>query len=391
MKSNSIETFLVGKSEYIFNIILQISSRRYAFILLPFIATAISLFSAYPSYDIVDDQEMSSNWNAILHQTTDPFNPEEYNGSSHQANLAFRLTPVFLARVFLIENIYGYLILQFVCLVFLFIVISRLFKKIIDDPVVYYLLTLSISLTFIGNVLCSDYRGFFDVVAFLCLSTSMFFKNSKLIFLVLLLAYFADERALIASGLIYVYFVFERSQDVKSINFRSFILFQNKLIALVLSWLSYVIIRVTLSDLFGLKTNDEVLVDYLFTKTIHQINMLPFGLWTGLEGFWIILLLSIIVLIQNRKWFALCLYLLALVVVIFVAIWVFDITRSMAYLLPSIFLSLILLSKSQNPLMLRYISLVVLVLCIFPTYYAGGAKEISWLYPFPFQLIRMLL
>ncbi len=391
MKANSIETFLVSKSNYIFTIILQINSRQYAFILLPLIATAISLFSAFPSYDIVDDKEMSSNWNAILHQTTNPFNRTEYNGSSHQANLAFRLTPILLARIFSIGSVYGYLIFQFFCLVLLFTVISRLLKKIIDDPVVYYLLTLSISLTFVGNVLCSDYRGFFDVVAFLCLSASMLFNNTKLILLTLLLAYFTDERALIASGLIYVYFVFENRQDVQTISFKSFFSFQPKLIGIISSWVSYLAIRVTLTYFFELKSNNEVLVDYLFTETIHQINLLPFGLWTALEGFWILVLLSVIVLIQERKWFALCLYFVASFVVVFVAIWVFDITRSMAYLLPSIFLSLTILSKSQNPLVLRYISLGVLLLCIFPTYYAGGSNEISWLYPFPLQLIRMLL
>lgn len=391
MKASSIETFLLNKSNYIFNIILQLNNRRYSFILLPFIATAISLFSAFPSYDIVDDQEMSSNWNAILHQTTDPFDPAEYNGSSHQANLAFRLTPVLLARIFSIGSVYGYLIFQFICLVLLFVVISRLLKKIIDDPVVYYLLTLSISLTFVGNVLCSDYRGFFDVLAFLCLSVSMLISNAKLIFLTLLLAYFTDERALIASGLVYVYFVFESRQDVETINFKSFFSFKPKLISIISSWLCYLAIRVTLTYFFELKSNNEVLVDYLFTETIHQVNLLPFGLWTGLEGFWILVLLSVIVIIQNRKWFALCLYFVASLVVVFVAIWVFDITRSMAYLLPSIFLSLTILSKSQNPLVLRYIALSVLLLCIFPTYYAGGASEISWLYPFPFQLIRMLL
>lgn len=363
---------------------------RYSFWILIVAAITLSFLSAFPSYDVAYSQEMDENWSAIVEQVRAPLNPVEYDGSSHQANLAFRLTPVLIAGVFGVDTINGFLLLQFVCFVLLFWVVARLLKKVNGDPVVYYLLTLSISFTFVGNVLCSDYRGFFDVVAYLFLSASLLLRNPFAIFMALLFAYFTDERALIASGLVFLFFILEDKSSTENITVKQFFYFSTKLITVVLSWICYFSIRWLLGYFFGLKTNSEVLVDYLITQTIHQINLLPFGVWTGLEGFWVFIVLSFVVLIQRRWWAFIGFYSLALMVVIFISIWVFDITRSMAYLLPSIFVSLRLLSTNENRVLLRYASVVILLLCIFPTYYAGGSAEINWLLPLPLQILRLL-
>jgi hypothetical protein len=222
------------------------------------------------------------------------------------------------------------------------------------------------------------------------LSLAMFVSPPVLVLGILLLAYFTDERALIASSLVYVYFLVEKIQSYQ-VTIYSLFKFNSKIVALFLSWIIYFVCRILLSLSVGLYTNTKGLMDYLLSETIHHINSFSFGLWTGLEGFWILLALSFLILIHNKEKLLALLYALAMLPVTVTAIWVFDITRSMAYLLPAIFISLILLYRSESKLGMRYISLVVLGLCLFPTYYVGGSNQISWFYPLPVQLFRMFM
>ena len=391
MKTFSLDQILVKVTSKAFSAIEKKANHKHSLIHLVIFSILASLFSSFPSYDIVGSDEMKENWTAILEQTEHPFAPMNFHSSSHQANLSFRLTPVLIARCLKVDTVLEFLVLQFVAFVCLITGIALLFKKIDNDPVVHYLLTLSVAFTFVGNVLCSDYRGFFDVFAYLFIVGSMLFTNSILVFFMLLFAYFTDERALFASGLISIFIYFnETSGNLRSGSKWFKILSRPRVLALVFSWISYIALRLLLSSIFGLHSNSEGLVDYLLTQTIHQINILPFGAWTGLEGFWLLVIFSVFVLFMNKNYLVMSWYLLALLVVVFIGIWVFDVTRSMAYLLPSIFLSLSILTKTDSENILRSIAFFVLVLSIFPTYYAGGPNEVHWLFPLPIQILRML-
>jgi hypothetical protein len=392
MNPVSIEKFVQKKVLGIFDFLERYGQIKKSVMLLPVMAVLVSLFSAFPSYDIANKPEMSENWVAILNQVQDPFKANQYFEGSHAANLSFRLTPVLLARILRVETINGFLILQFASFLLFMVVVAKAFQRITADFVVQALLTFGLSLTFAGNVLCSDYRGMFDVLSFLFLTVAITFNNSMIIYGSLLLAFFTDERALIASGLVYVFFIVERSPAISAIHVKSFFLFhQAKLLAITGSWITYLVLRLILSNYFGLSTNSAGMINYLFSETINQINIFPLALWTGLEGFWLMIILSLVIIFQHNNRLLFFAYSLCLAAVSFVAIWVFDITRSMAYLLPSVFIGLLLLQKTQSKISIRYFSFFVLVLCVFPTYYAGGPNMVNWLYPLPMQIIRILL
>jgi len=384
------QNMLVRFAEDFIRVVDRLTQWKYAAWLLPLMAVACSLFTAFPSSDLANSQEMSENWGALLEQVQDPFSVKDHPSASHAANMAFRITPVLLAKALGLRSINAFLILQGVALVLLFFVLPRLFRKISNDPVVSWLLTFSVSFMFVGNVLCSDYRGFFEVLAFLFLAGTLLFDSLFLILGCSLLAFFTDERALIASGLVYIFFVVEREKDVNALGLASFFRFSPKMIVLMASWVVYFSLRFFLSYRFGLKTNATGLVDYLLHTTIKQINIFPFALWTGLEGFWVIVLIAFAHLVTARKWSFVALCSVAFGVVVLTAIWVFDITRSMAYLMPLIFISLAIVSRLQPLKNLRVISVVVLVFSFFPTYYAAGVDHIGWLYPMPLQLLRMM-
>lgn len=353
-------------------------------------ACFISLFFAFPSYDLAFSEEMKPGWDAILLQTRYPFVATEYHGSSHQANLAFRLTPILIGYIFGIETIGGYLILQVIVWAGLLAAVFFLFTSIFSDRITASISTWAIALSFVGSVLCSDYRGFFDGLAYLLLVLAMLSKRFLGVFIALLLAYFTDERALICSGLVYAFAVLRSETPIGSSTFSSWMPTEKIKLAIVGSWAAYLAGRVTLSLLFGLKSNTETLLNYLRTETIHQVNLLPFGLFTGLEGFWIFVVLALGVMVYRKSWVLLLMTCFCVCVVSGIGVWVFDITRSLAFLVPLVFVSSLTLAKEFPVPAIRKSALFVFLVCLFPTYYAGGRNQVQWLYPAPVQVIRIL-
>jgi hypothetical protein len=116
---------------------------------------------------------------------------------------------------------------------------------------------------------------------------------------------------------------------------------------------------------------------------------MPMGIWTALEGGWLLVVLAFVALYHRKKWI-LAVYAPMILSLIVVAMSVIDITRSMAYLLPSLPIALSVLA-SDTPKNLRYVVLTsAIISLLWPTYYAGGKSSIWWQYPLPMQLVRWL-
>lgn len=366
--------------ESVFSIIEKHLSSKYWKIKIIVFSVFLSLFFASPAYDLFFIGEGSKYWSEVMKQIDDPFQPRDYDPDSHASKLAFRLTPPLIAH-FLGLNIVGCLIMQFIAFATLFYFVLQLTYKITQDTVATTLLIWAFAFIYPGNVLCSDMRGIFDVVAFCLLAICMFSRNSYVITLSSFFASFTDERALIASSLIFLWFLL-RDTNFNCLRLKSFYRTNKSVFALLLSWLMYYIARTLLSYFFHLRISKGG--TDLFLK---QINILPFGIWTGLEGFWLIILLSFIIIVNKHKWFFLLVYITSLSIISFVALSVYDITRSMAYIFPSIFVSLYMIRQYESKLFIRYCSLIVFLICLFPTYYIGDKIFTNTSYPLPMRLI----
>ena len=235
---------------------------------------------------------------------------------------------------------------------------------------------------FVGNVLVSDLRALFDVTAFCLMAAAMLSENFLLILICLLLSYFTDERALIASPLIFIWFVVIKYKATEKSGFYSLLKPDSSKIALISSWPIYFSIRYLLGSIFGLSTG--TVGAYVFAG---QINNIMFGWWTGLEGFWIIVFACFILLYIKKDWLLGLLLFASIMAVSFIAFSVIDITRSMAYLFPVIFISLRLLKMHESELVLQKIALLVFIVCLFPTYYTDGEGTILYYYPLPFRIV----
>ena len=124
----------------------------------------------------------------------------------------------------------------------------------------------------------------------------------------------------------------------------------------------------------------------------QQTNVIPLAIWTGLGGSWILVSLGLLTLFLQKRYLAAAAFCGALVGAIAAALAVIDVTRSMAYCLPAVFVALTVLSRSEPIKHLEKVTTIAgLISLAVPTYYLEGNAGLWWLYPLPIQIVRWLL
>lgn len=371
------------------------SNKKYWSLRVAVYSMIISLFTAFPSYDLFfkDFTSNQHHWYAISEQINHPLSQKKYETISHESNISFRLSVPVAGHLLGLKNleiktqIIVLFILQLLALFVFFYVLSLIFYHINQDRVASSLLTFSFGLIYAGNSLTLDIWGCMDVVAYCFLALAILTRRPLEIFIFTLLASYCDERALIASCLVFLWHTL-RTKKAGEYNFRKD--FINLASASVLgSWLAYFILRFILMNQFGFETNTHsARVAPIVIK--EAANNIPIGIWSGLEGWWIVVLLSLLVLVIQKKWILFLLVTGAMSLITLVAFSILDITRSMAYIFPLAIVGYLIISSYESRNNLRYLSLIVLFICLFPTYYIGGQHTAKWLYPLPLQVLRIL-
>jgi hypothetical protein len=367
---STIQNFILNKCE-------SFTNRKNWIILLSIFLPFLVLFLSFPSYERINT-EFAEGWQAILRQASNPFINHEYDPGSHQSKLTFRLTMPIIANVFNL-GITGILIVQALFGSLLFYFSAKIFERVTEDKISALLLTFSLAFIYAGKVSFTEIRGIFDGLALFFLVFSMYFKNPILIFLGIFLTSWTDERGLIASSIVFLFWMFSNSSSRSNI-------FNKQTLSILLAWAAYFVSRYLTSILFNFTTYTEGTGLGLL---VQQINNMPLGVWSALEGNWILILASAYLLQRQKKYFFTILYICGISIILCVAMSVYDITRSMSYMLPAIFLSTMIISEVETKQTLRKIILFATVLSfIYPAYYTGGDYYVNWTYPFPLQLLR---
>jgi hypothetical protein len=339
------------------------------------LSIVLSLFFAFPSYQTYRAGKFDDKWDAVTTQISAPFQQRDYSAQSHFSKLAFRLTVPVIANVLHLQRL-GCFVIDYLFFILMFYLLLLLSFQITQDRIAATLITFGFAFMFVGNVLVSDVRALFDCAAFALMLLVMVNRNFFLIILFALLAFFTDERALITSSLIALWFMVRDSKEQLTLKFNS------SFIALVCSWIFYFILRYLLGFYFGLKTESGWTMDFA-----KQLDCLFFGLWTGLEGFWIPVVVALILLCLKRNFILLSGIIASMLVVLAVAFAVIDITRSIAYIFPVIFISLHIIQKTESLHFVRNIALLTFIVCLFPTYYTDGGGTLWFFYPLPMRII----
>jgi hypothetical protein len=363
----------------------RLASGRFWKMRLALIAAALSLLVQFPSYDVLAAGVFDADWQPVLEQCRHPLEPRSYPPESHASKLAFRLTVPVLAHVLQL-SFAGLLLLQGVLFLWMHYGVVSLAAIATKDRISAVFLSLGFAFIFPGCVLCSDIRGVFDVAAYALLVWAMCARHPLLVFIGILAANFTDERAFIASAIVFLWFHVMRLPENEAEDAPVGWRIDGRMAAMVVAGVVYLLSRFLLEEVFGLHISSGGT-----NLLVRQINILGLGMWTGLEGFWVLVALSLVCLWLEPRRRLLAFYLACLAVLIVVAGSVNDVTRSMGYLLPAIFLSARVVARTESLDVLRRLVLLSALICLFPTYYAGGKNTVMMYFPLPFQAWRMIV
>ncbi|MGQ9733306.1 MAG: hypothetical protein ACUVX8_18775 [Candidatus Zipacnadales bacterium] len=346
------------------------------------VAVLLSLFFHFPSYDVFWTGDYLNSWRPVLEKFNNPTMDmsSSYDADSHASKLTWRLTVPLIAH-FLKLDVAGALLLQFAAGVLLLYFVCGIAHEVTGNRVTSALVTLGVASIYAGTTSFAELRGIFDGVALALMAGAMFFDNPLAVGGGLFLAYWTDERALVASPLVFMYHLIRGvKRHSSSISIP---------LVVLMTWLVYGAVRAYLT--WQLRWVNSIGGMGLF-YFLRQINLLPFGIWTGLEGEWLFVLLALLVLFRKRAWSLLLAFGFSILLVIAVSLSVVDITRSMAYLLPALLVALSVLARIESEADLRVYAAVAFLLSLaWPGYYAGGRSTIWWQYPLPIQLLRWVL
>jgi hypothetical protein len=334
-------------------------NRKYWYLATTIITVLVILFLTAPSYfaltkafkpcsDCVDFQDE-------INRADHLFKPTKYPEYSHMANTQLRITVPVIAKlmgtrskivVFIIQEIFGISFLLITCL---------LSYRLTKDKIISAILTLSIGFIYVGKAAFVDVEGLLDSFAYFFLALALFTRNKPLILVSLLLAYFTDERALLSSSLIAIFYFLEFLEINKDkINFYSFI--KARAFYMLLSWILYFTIRFILFKLYGLNNPSTGIV-------LPNLHNLAYIFWDGLQGFWLLVVFATLYIIIEKRFFILSLLIIAVLVIVISTSMVYDLTRSIAYIFPLIFVSLFLIEKAMNKFQVRKIIILSCLIC----------------------------
>lgn len=338
--------------------------------------TCVALFFAFPSYESLNPEE----WTELFRKATQPFINSNAGDGSHDAKLSFRFFVPLIVRL-LHLNITGVLVLSAIAGISNFYLISAISNKILQNKQQAFLTGLCVAFIYAGKCAFIELRGtIFDGIAIFFLLASLYINNNLVRAIMLFAGAWCDERALIASSLIWVYFfVLSNKTGIKGF-------FTSNAISIYVVWAVYFIIRLWLASAYGLKTDtDGTGLDVL----LNQINNIPIGTWSALEGLWLLLIAAFILLYKQKQVLQLLVFFIACGIVLLAGLSVLDITRSVAYLLPAVFTCLLVLQRYFDKNKIDRLLWYALLLCFaYPAYYTGGKSSIWWTYPLPLQLLR---
>ena len=337
---------------------------------------SFSLFRAFPNYNFLRAPGVPDTWKNAAIKIANPAADMTrlFPADLHESNLTFRLTVPLIARVFHLGTV-GHLALFAVCGVLLLLCTLTLAERITGARTVALYVTLAIACTWPALLAFHQLLGgFYDVVALLLLLFAMEVRPPVLAAAAVFAAAWTDERALPAVALLCL-FALAQSERPRCIAVLSGAAAHlGSRIWMVTAWH----LHITMGGA-GIAT---------FLRNLH---VAPLGVWAGLGGSWILVVCALAILAVRRRYFEFAGLALAIALVTAGALGVEDLTRSMAYALPAVFVALHVLAKNETPGTVERITQAAALVCaLLPTWFVQSG-DVTWILPLPVQLIRLFV
>jgi hypothetical protein len=354
----------------------------------------VSIFLAFPPYTLLHEYIYQHSgvldaWTFVHNQADNLLHPKDigYGVFSRRNAVIYRWTLPFLSFI-THHNIILIIFLQAMLGIANIYLIARYVYARSNDKVATCLFTLAFSNIFIGSWAFVDIHGYGDTFAYFFLLTAMLARRPFAVFIALILAFFTDERAVVAGGYVLLWWMLIYAYESGDFSFRNLIknTFLGRSLIVWLCWILY----------FGLRyyVGNTYFPDHRYTYDwapimLKDLNRYGLGssLWTVFEGMWLIIGAGTLALFLTRRYAPLFMLSVGFIVLISTAVYVQDVDRALSYGFPFLLMSLFILSKEASLSAMRSILFVTAFVCVVhPLLFTMGFNRIIWVEPFPIRL-----
>lgn len=356
----------------------RVLAGRWWLVKVVFLTALISVVAAAPTYE--NFKPRGKDWAAIERMADHPFDQEGLDPTDRSYNFTFRVTVPIVGGVLGLGPA-GYLVLQGLAGLGLFAATALAVERISANRRIAALSAIGVGLTWAGACAFVEVRGNFDAVAIALLVGAMATRRVALVTVGCFLAAWTDERAIPVVAFVMLFQHFAESRDVTWRTAWK----EPRVLAAAAGIALHFVTRFAAAAAFDVQQPSNLGLTYVE----EQMSILPIGLWTGLEGFWLVVAAAAVILWQAGQRLIMVAYVGLIATIGVGSIAVVDVTRSMAYLFPAALAGAAVLARLAKPSVLRGATYLGFALtAAWPLYYAGGAFTLYWVYPAPLALLR---
>lgn len=356
----------------------------------------VSLFLAFPPYTLLlghlSEHGMKLDaWVFVQNQGQDLLHPQDMNLDVRRENMIFRW--VLPALSFLTgHNVVIIVLLQSILGVFFIYKVGQWIYTISNDKITTSLFVISIANIFVCTWTFADIYGYGDGFAFFFLLVALLSRNPVIIFSALQIAFFTDERAVIAGGYLLLFHMLIKAYELK--DFRLITLLKNMFLGnntwIWLAWIFYFAVRFYVREKYFPDHSYSTLGTPVLFADAHRYG-LGSSLWTAFEGMWLLMGGAILALWLTKRFNLLLVVSVGFVVLIATGIYVHDIDRALSYGFPFLLMAIFVLFQTVSLRSIRLILFFTAVVCVIhPMVYYMGYNRILWMEPFPVRVFMLL-
>lgn len=334
----SVESFVRVNFHRLDKLVRRLTTGKYWALWIGTMAVALSLLAHTPVRSMFRDVGTSWTAEVIRAQMAHPLTPIDFEkfeateaaprdpgAVSHIDKITFRISIPIIGKL-LHTGAASFLVLNYVAGFLFFPMLAGLANRLFQDRVSATYVTFAFALSWAGSRFFNDDQ-LGDGFAWACLLATIYFRNPLLIFSAVLIAGFTDERAIAASPAAFLYWLSVATSDDQD-DSRS----QGRaaLTAIGTAWLAYLVLRLSLSYAFGLRTGTAAMFQLapVWNNAAHSI---PYGLLTVLHGLWLWIAVGLIALYVSRRVTILLGFVATLACILTIALSVWDFQRSAGF------------------------------------------------------------
>ena len=369
--------FNISIIDAVFHWIEERAKNKFYVYFLTFFLVLISLFLATPKYHIwVRDFKDARNytevgnlkdnikyhWDVVMLKSRDLTNPLNHiNQKVHARNTVFRLTVPIIIKIFGLTPLSTY-ILQFLIGIVLIILLYRLTYRILNSTISATFLTVGMVFIYFGRVCFIDVFTQFDGWAYFFLILSMSFKKPVYVFFFSALAVLSDERAIFALGIV-ILFHQMTANNTNDFSFKTLIKLKLPSYASITAIVGYLLLRYYLTIHYDMHVVNSTVTNHPFYENNFFGGYLQAGLWSFLEGFWLIFFIvaGFAIFKKHYIFFA---FLIIPMLVLGGGAFFLDVTRSGSYMVPIVFVFIAFLRHHMDTKDLQFLLFLCMIICI---------------------------